>query len=82
MRGRAEEMGLDPNKWFQNVEYAALRMVGQETVNYVANIYKYYTAYALSRELLSEKALQLQALEASGAEQEGASKRRLRSMGS
>jgi len=68
MRARAEEMGLNPNKWFQNVEYAALRMVGQETVNYVANIYKYYIAYALSRELLSEKALQLQALEASGAE--------------
>ena len=39
-------------------------------------------AHALSRELLREKALQLQALEASGAEQEGASKRRLRSMGS
>lgn len=34
MRGRAEEMGLDPDKWFQNVEYAALRMVGQETVNF------------------------------------------------
>jgi hypothetical protein len=43
-------------------------MVGWETVNYVANIYKYYIAYALSREPLNEKALQLQALEASGAE--------------
>jgi hypothetical protein len=27
-------MGLDPDKWFQNVEYAALRIVGQETVNF------------------------------------------------
>jgi membrane-bound lytic murein transglycosylase MltF len=67
MRARAEKMELDPNKWFQNVEYAALRMVGQETVTYVANIYKYYIAYALSRELLNEKAVQLQAMEASGA---------------
>ena len=67
MRARAEKMALDPNKWFQNVEYAALRIVGQETVTYVANIYKYYIAYALSRELLNEKAVQLRAIEASGA---------------
>jgi len=66
MRARAETMKLDPNKWFQNVEYATLRIVGQETVNYVANIYKYYIAYALSRELLNEKAVRLQAFEASG----------------
>ncbi len=67
MRARAEKMELDPDKWFQNVEYAALRIVGQETVTYVANIYKYYIAYALSRELLNKKAVQLQAMEASGA---------------
>ncbi len=66
MRARAKEMELDPDKWFQNVEYAALRIVGQETVTYVANIYKYYIAYALSRELLNRKAVQLQAIEASG----------------
>ncbi len=45
MRKRATEMGLDPNKWFGNVEMAALRIVGQETVQYVRNILKYYTAY-------------------------------------
>jgi membrane-bound lytic murein transglycosylase MltF len=67
MRARAKEMELDPDKWFQNVEYAGLRMVGQETVDYVANIYKYYIAYALSRELLNKRAVQLQAMEASGA---------------
>ena len=67
MRDRATRMELDPNKWFRNVEYAALRIVGQETVKYVANIYKYYIAYALSRELLNDKAAQLQAIEASGA---------------
>jgi membrane-bound lytic murein transglycosylase MltF len=67
MRARAAKMELDPNKWFQNVEYAALRIVGQETVTYVANIYKYYIAYSLSRDLLNKKAVQLQAMEASGA---------------
>jgi membrane-bound lytic murein transglycosylase MltF len=66
MRERAEKMDLNPNKWFQNVEYAALRIVGQETVTYVANIYKYYIAYALSRELLSKRAEQLQAMDAAG----------------
>ena len=67
MRTLAERMELDPNKWFQNVEYAALRLVGQETVRYVANIYKYYIAYALSRELLNKKAAQLEAIQAPGA---------------
>lgn len=47
MRAKAAEMGLDPNKWFLNVERAALRVVGQEPVIYVANINKYYTAYQL-----------------------------------
>ena len=45
MRAKAQEMGLDPNRWFGNVEVAAARIVGRETVRYVANIYKYYTAY-------------------------------------
>lgn len=47
MRDRAGEMGLDPDVWFGNVEYAALDIVGQETVRYVANVYKYYVAYSL-----------------------------------
>ncbi|WP_457674658.1 transglycosylase SLT domain-containing protein [Thiolapillus sp.] len=45
MRGLAEKMGLDPNRWFGNVEIAAGKIVGRETVRYVANIYKYYIAY-------------------------------------
>lgn len=49
MRARATEMGLDPNQWFGHVEYAALDIVGQETVRYVANIYKYWIAYQLLR---------------------------------
>ena len=30
-----------------NVEFIAAARVGQETVNYVTNIYKYYVAYKL-----------------------------------
>lgn len=46
-RELAGEMGLDPNTWFRNVELAALRIVGQETVNFVANINKHYLAYQM-----------------------------------
>jgi len=45
MRARAKELGLNPDRWFGNVEYAALGIVGQETVRYVGNIFKYYVAY-------------------------------------
>ncbi|MBL0930661.1 MAG: transglycosylase SLT domain-containing protein [Alphaproteobacteria bacterium] len=47
-RRRAAQMGLDPNVWFDNVEVAAARIVGAETVHYVGNIYKYYVAYRLA----------------------------------
>ena len=49
-RSLAKKSGLDPNVWFQNVEYAAARIVGKETVQYVSNIYKYYLAYKLAQE--------------------------------
>lgn len=45
LRGRAKKMGLDPNRWFRNVEVAAAKAIGRETVQYVSNIYKYYLAY-------------------------------------
>jgi len=48
MRARAVRMGLNPNRWFGQVELAALRQVGRETVTYVRNILKYSTAYKLS----------------------------------
>lgn len=51
VRARAKKMGLDANKWFRNVELAALRSIGQETVRYVSNINKYYVLYeALERQ--------------------------------
>ena len=54
-------MKLDPNRWFRNVELAVLRTVGQETVQYVSNINKYYVIYkntlerAEAREKVREK---------------------------
>ena len=55
MRNRAKSAGLDPNKWFFNVERAALEVIGQETVRYVANIHKYYIAYKLLAQGENEK---------------------------
>jgi membrane-bound lytic murein transglycosylase MltF len=49
-------MGLDPNVWFRNVEMVAAREIGRETVDYVSNIYKYYTAYSAFRENRSSRA--------------------------
>jgi len=47
LRKRAKAEGLNPNQWFGNVELVAAKEVGQETVRYVSNIYKYYVAYRL-----------------------------------
>lgn len=51
MRALAEQMGLDPDRWFNHVEVAAGRVTGRETVRYVANIYKYYVLYSMVAEL-------------------------------
>ena len=55
LRKEAEEEGLDPDKWFNNVELIAAKRVGQETVGYVRNIYKYYAAYKLQLETLEAR---------------------------
>ncbi len=44
LRRETAEQGLDPNVWFDNVELATARVIGRETVQYVANIYKLYLA--------------------------------------
>ena len=55
LRKVAADEGLDPNKWFNNVEVVVAREVGRETVQYVSNIYKYYLAYKLVVEQTRER---------------------------
>jgi len=50
LRKQAASEGFDPNQWFGNVELVVAKEVGQETVQYVSNIYKYYVAYKLTLE--------------------------------
>lgn len=47
MRKEAARRGLDPDKWFNNVEIVTAEKIGVETTTYVRNIYKYYVAYKL-----------------------------------
>jgi membrane-bound lytic murein transglycosylase MltF len=62
LRRQARAAGLDPNRWFQNVEVIAAREIGRETVDYVSNIYKYYLAFNLliERRLARERAESLE----------------------
>ena len=50
MRKEAAKRGLDPDKWFNNVEIVTAEKIGIETTTYVRNIYKYYVAYKLTTE--------------------------------
>jgi hypothetical protein len=56
LRKQATKEGLNPNKWFGNVELEVARDIGEETVTYVDNIYKYYVAYKLAAENQAERA--------------------------
>ena len=47
--------GLDPHLWFNNVETGAAKVIGRETVQYVANIFKYYVSFKLAEERLEAK---------------------------
>ena len=49
LREEAQKEGLDPNQWFDNVELVVARDIGQVTVTYVGNVYKYYVAYKLAK---------------------------------
>ena len=61
MRKEAAKRGLDPDKWFNNVELVTAEKIGAETTTYVRNIYKYYVAYRL---MLDAEAAQGKAREA------------------
>ena len=62
LRKKARQDGLNPNQWFSNVELEVAKEVGEETVLYVNNIYKYYIAYKLA----SERGLEVQKARAAG----------------
>ena len=47
MRKEAVKRGLDPDKWFNNVEVITAEKIGIETTTYVRNIYKYCVSYGL-----------------------------------
>jgi membrane-bound lytic murein transglycosylase MltF len=55
LREKAAKRGLDPNKWFNNVEIVAAETIGRETVQYVSNIYKYYLAYQMAVEQMKQR---------------------------
>jgi membrane-bound lytic murein transglycosylase MltF len=50
VRKKAARQGLDPNVWIGSVDLVAAREIGQETVRYVSNIFKYYLAYKMMME--------------------------------
>jgi len=62
LRKKAAQQGLNPDIWFQNVEVVAAQDIGQETVTYVGNVYKYYVAYKLA---LEQRAIRQNAISAS-----------------
>lgn len=67
LRRTAEQRGLDPNVWFHHVEHVAAEKIGRETVQYVANIFKYYIAYQRIEEQRAERRRAREATRASSA---------------
>jgi len=55
LRETARAMGLDPDRWFGNVEWAAYQEIGRETPTYVSNVQMYYAAYKSIHEALGPK---------------------------
>ncbi|HZW90020.1 MAG TPA: lytic transglycosylase F [Myxococcaceae bacterium] len=64
LRKEAARRGLDPDRWFRNVEYVAAEKIGRETVTYVSNIFKYYVAYQMVAQAERDRAAAREALEA------------------
>ena len=55
LRDIATQRGYDPNRWFDHVEVIAAEKIGRETVQYVANIFKYYLSYRWIDEQAQER---------------------------
>ena len=55
VRARARAMGLNPNRWFGQTEWAAYDLIGRETTAYVAHVQMYYAAYRATRSVLTER---------------------------
>jgi membrane-bound lytic murein transglycosylase MltF len=64
MRKEAAKRGLDPDKWFNNVEIVVGEKIGLETTTYVRNIYKYYVSYRLSVDAQDQRRKALEAIQA------------------
>jgi membrane-bound lytic murein transglycosylase MltF len=52
LRAEARRRGLNPNRWFFQVERIAMEQVGMGVVTYVNSVNKYYLAYDRERDLL------------------------------
>jgi membrane-bound lytic murein transglycosylase MltF len=61
LRRQAAGRGLDPDRWFGQVERVAAERIGRETVQYVSNILKYYVVYRRVAELQARKERALEA---------------------
>lgn len=53
-RAQARQRGLDPNRWFFQVERIAMENVGVAPVRYVNNVNKYFLAFNRARDSLEE----------------------------
>ena len=62
LRRIAKSRGFNPNMWFLNVEKIAAEIIGRETVEYVANINKYYIDYKLYEETNRQRERSLKSL--------------------
>ena len=61
LRQKAAKRGFNQNQWFSHVEKIASEVVGRETVEYVANINKYYIAYKLQHGTYEKRREKLEA---------------------
>lgn len=55
LRAKAAQRNLDPDKWFNNVEWLVAEDAGLGPVTYVANIFKYYIAYQHAEGLIKAR---------------------------